>query len=136
MNRDEMLIQGLVSGVKGMVGSQYNFAGEVFNSIINEWNINLMNNDNCTKNEGYNSLDKLGNLQVAAIKLLKAQTNNVSSTTNGAKYINNLITQCNTGDARYPWLSISDSDKSQIQSALQQWCSVYSSLVSFCTNFV
>ena len=120
-----------------MVGSQYNFGGEIYNKIINEWNNNLMNNyKNCTKNEGYNSLDKLNSLQVSAIELLKIQSNNVSSTTNGAKYLNNIITQCNTGDARYPWLSISDSDKNQIETGLQQWCSMYSGLVSFCDNFL
>ena len=133
--RDEMLIQGLVSGVKGMVGSQYNFAGELYNSIINEWNAKLMNNyPNCTENEGYASLSMLGDLQVAAIKLLQVETSNVSSTTNGAKYLNNLITTCNTGDARYPYLPISDDDKDQIKTGLQSWCQTYSNLVSFCAN--
>merc|ERR1719471_2423944 len=36
--RDEMLIQCLVTGIRGFIGSQYNFAGELYNGIIKEYN--------------------------------------------------------------------------------------------------
>merc|ERR1719433_1754224 len=35
--RDEMMIETLATGVVGFVGSQYNFAGELYNEIYSQW---------------------------------------------------------------------------------------------------
>ena len=130
--RDEMLVQGLSAGVKGMVGSQYNFGGELYNSIINEWNNFILNNNNCTKGNGIQVMNNINYWQSAAIDLIRIQTTNVSSTTNGNKYLNKFITKCDVGDARYPWIAASNDDQTQIENALKDWCDKYSSLVSFC----
>ena len=73
-------------------------------------------------------LEKINLWQSGAIDLLRIRI----QSNNGAKYLNKIITECDVGDARYPWIEASDNDKTQIENGLKQWCNSYASSVRCC----
>ena len=117
--RDEMVLQALITGAKSMIGLSYNYGGELYNKLLDEY---YKPNHNLTK---------LHYLQTAGIELLDVVFG-VPGDKNGHKYLNGKITQCNTGDARFPFLPMADKDKQYIDSNFASWCLKYGDLVSFC----
>lgn len=105
--RDEILLQCLETGVKGAVGSQYNFLGETYNAIIRAYNENKT---------------VLGRkLQLLVVQFIYAIEDAVPSTVNGFKMAQNFA-GLNVGDARLPSLPFTEPQKQAVKAAMAGWC--------------
>ena len=104
--RDEMMIEALAAGIKGFVGSQYNFAGDVYNQIREAF--------------GKNDLSTARKIQLNAINLLQVGASSLGKAQNGMKAIMNLAVK--VGEARLPNLPLDDGMKSTIKTGVQNWC--------------
>ena len=104
--RDEMLIQCLAIGAVGFVGSQYNFAGKLYNAII----------------EAYQkgNIAEARELSMHALSLLDIQFEG-GANTNVGKYIMNLI-GIEIGGSRLPFLELTEMKKKDVRAGLKKWC--------------
>ena len=117
--RDEMLVQCLVSGVKGFVGSQYNFAGELYNNIIMEYNKgNIVN---------------ARQLTLQADLLLAEVSQNMTAGRNGVKYMM-VEAGVDVGDSRLPYMKLNDKEKQQEQENTLRWCQQTNDALSWCKD--
>ena len=106
--RDEMMLQALAAGITGFVGSQYNFAGDMYNQLI------------ATFRAG--NLTKARAMQLVLIDLIGAW-NDVSEGVDGCKNVLNVAPGgFRVGDARLPSIPISHDDLVALSSKVHAWC--------------
>lgn len=110
--REEMMLEGLAIGLKGHVGSQFNFAGDLYNSIRNGFAAHGI----VPSSAGY-----LRSLQMDAIDLISAWQA-APPGVNGAKYFMNLA-GIKVGDARLPSIPLSVSVAKELITAFTDFCS-------------
>ena len=109
--RDEMMLEALAAGIKGFVGSQYNFIGDYYNMIRAAWK------------DG--NVTHARELQNTAINMITAWSENMPAGVNGCKNVFNCATGENVpqvGDARLPSMPISDDSLSVLKSNVKEWC--------------
>ncbi len=117
--RDEMLIQCLVSGVKGFVGSQYNFAGELYNNIIMEYN--------------KGDIVKARQLTLDADLLLIDVSQNMTAGRNGVKYMM-VEAGVDVGDSRPPYIKLNQQEKTMEEQNTLTWCDQTNDALSWCKD--
>ena len=105
--KDEMILQCLSAGVTGFVGSQYNFAGRLYNAVIKAYE--------------KGDMKQAQELSLEIVKLADIQRNGIGGNKFAAKYIMNLI-GVNVGQARLPFLSLTETEKEMIKDGLAKWC--------------
>ena len=105
--RDEMMIQALIAGIDGFVGSQYNFAGDMYNAIIDAFNAG--------------DVKKARDMQLAMIDLIAAWSD-VPEGVNGCKNVLNVAPGgFAVGDARLPSIPISGG-VGKLKKGIEDWC--------------
>ena len=104
--RDEMMLEALAAGIKGFVGSQYNFAGDVYNQVRNAFY--------------ENDFENARKLQLNAINLLQVGASSLGKAQNGMKAIMDLAVK--VGEARLPNLPLDDDMKHTIKTGVTAWC--------------
>eukprot|EP01083_Nonionella_stella_P313445 1125287_1 len=107
VGKEEMMLQCLVSGAVGFVGSQYNFAGDLYNKII--------------QNFEKGNITKAQQLSLNAISLMDVQKNDTGSNKEIGKYVMKLV-GVDVGPARLPFLPLNETEKRTVHVALQEWC--------------
>jgi len=120
--RDEMMLEALAAGIKGFVGSQYNFIGDHYNRIRSAF-------------EG-GDLVAARSLQFDAIEMISVWQD-VPSGVNGCKNIFNCATGAavpKVGDARLPSMPIMDDAKDTLTSNLKEWCKDIGSETLLCKS--
>lgn len=108
--RDELMIEALTAGIVGFVGSQYNFAGDLYNSIRSSFS----NGDMQTSRQ----------MQLEAIELISTWQN-VSSGVNGCKNVMNGLlpgVTVTVGGSRLPSVPITGEDSQKLAQGLKNWC--------------
>jgi|EP00945_MAST-04E_sp_MAST-4E-sp1_P002144 N-acetylneuraminate lyase len=104
--RDEMMLEALAAGIKGFVGSQFNFVGDLYNKIRHAFEAM--------------DLDTARNLQLIAINLLEIEKS-APPTANAVKYVMGKAVE-DIGPARLPNLPLSAETKASIDSSFASWC--------------
>ena len=89
--RDEMMIEALASGITGFVGSQYNYAGDLYNSIRFAWQ--------------KGDIKRAREIQLTAINLLGIALGTLDSAQDGPKSVMSFVLPI--GQARLPNLPVS-----------------------------
>jgi len=110
--REEMMLEALSIGIKGHVGSQFNFAGDLYNGIRNTF-----------AREGLTDKSQavLRGMQTQAVSLIDAWKNPAPVGVNGAKYYMNLA-GIPVGDARLPSLPVPSDAAKELRDALAAFC--------------
>jgi len=111
--REEMMLEALSIGIRGHVGSQFNFAGDLFNLLANRF-----------ASEGLTSANEgaLRGLQLRALDLLAAWNDATPpGGRNGAKYFMNLA-GVEVGDARLPSLPLDAQGRADLRTAFDAFC--------------
>ena len=111
--REEMMLEALSIGITGHVGSQFNFAGDLFNALIAKFD-----SEGLTKS----SEAELRGLQLRALDLIAAWGAPATPPArNGGKYFMNLA-GVPVGDARLPSLPLDDDGKAALKAAFDAFC--------------
>lgn len=101
-----MMLEGLAAGIVGHIGSQFNFAGEIYNKIRSHFTAG--------------DLESARKTQLRAIELLDiAVSGNEGS--NAIKYMA-ILGGVPVGEARLPNLPLTEESKAAILSAAIEWC--------------
>jgi N-acetylneuraminate lyase len=108
--REEVMVEAMAVGVKGFIGSQFNYGGDIYNAIHSEAD-----------------LDKRNAKQLASIELLLAWIDGTPAGVDGNKILVNLA-GVPVGPARLPSLPPSDDDVASLKAAVVGWCGEYLSL--------
>lgn len=106
--REDMMLEALAAGLTGFVGSQFNFAGDLFNHIRSVFQAN--------------DLGTIRKLQYAAVSLIGAWQKGVSAGVDGCKNVLNVMGKVNVGDARLPSIPISALDEVTLKAAVTDIC--------------
>eukprot|EP00941_MAST-03F_sp_MAST-3F-sp1_P004882 g4882.t1 len=109
--RDEMTVEALSIGVLGFVGSQYNFAAEIYNEIHNLFH---------QKSVSVHNQVSMVDLQFAALDLLSIWQS-APSGTNGCKYLK-LLSGVNVGDSRLPFIPLQRTTQLNLSNLMRNWC--------------
>uniref|UniRef100_A0A7S0IVN9 N-acetylneuraminate lyase n=1 Tax=Calcidiscus leptoporus TaxID=127549 RepID=A0A7S0IVN9_9EUKA len=109
--REEMMLQALSIGIKGHVGSQFNFAGDLYNRLRTGFARSGLTPATETRLRG---------LQALAVQLVDAWHDNSPTGVNGAKYLMNLA-GVPVGDARLPSLPVA-SAAAKLRAARDHFC--------------
>lgn len=104
--RDEMMIEALAAGITGFVGSQYNYAGDLYNSIRYAWQ--------------KGDIKRARELQLAAIHLLDVALDTLPKTADGPKSVMSFVLPI--GQARLPNLPVSSEEMATLKAGAQRWC--------------
>ena len=111
--REEQMLEGLAIGVRGFVGSQFNFAGDLYNGILEGFD-----NGGITPK----SAASLHSMQLRGIELIQAYSSSTpAGGYNGVKYFMNLA-GVPVGDARLPSLPLTDDGKAALHDAFEAFC--------------
>ncbi|KAL1525621.1 hypothetical protein AB1Y20_020474 [Prymnesium parvum] len=110
--REEMMLEALSIGIKGHVGSQFNFAGDLFNMI----RIDFEKLGLTTQTEA-----RLRKLQLIAVQLIDAWKDSSPAGVNGAKFFTNLA-GIPVNDARLPSIPVSRTASKALRDALHNFC--------------
>lgn len=110
--REEMMLEGLAAGLKGHVGSQFNFAGDLYNQLRETFAAKGLTPDSQAEIRG---------LQLRGIELVHAWLDAAPAGVNGAKAFQNMA-GVPVGDARLPSLPIGDG-AAALSSAFKAFCS-------------
>jgi len=110
--REEMMLEALSIGMKGHVGSQFNFAGDLFNSIREQF-----------EKEGLTSTNakELRAKQLDAVNLVHSWSDAAPEGTNGAKFFMNLA-GVPVGEARLPSLPIDTDGAEALKKGHDEFC--------------
>ena len=110
--REEMMLEGLSIGIKGHVGSQFNFAGDLYNQIRETF---------AAKGLTAESQAEIRALQLKGIELVHAWLDAAPTGVNGAKAFANYA-GIPVGDARLPSLPVG-AGAAALTSAFKAFCS-------------
>jgi len=112
--REEMMLEALAVGIKGHVGSQFNFAGDLYNHIREAFE-----KEGLTKS----SASMLRSTQMRAIDLIDRWAK-VSTAHEGANAAKGLMTLAGVpvGDARLPTLPLDSQAKLELEGSLKAFC--------------
>lgn len=102
--REELMVEAQAVGVRAFIGSQFNYGGDVYNSIYNEA-------DAAAKNAK----------QLAAIELLVGWIGNVRAGVDGNKMMTTLA-GVSVGPGRMPSLVPSEADYASLATFVAGWC--------------
>lgn len=108
--REELMVESLAVGVKGFIGSQFNYGGDIYNSIYAE-----------------EDMEKRNAKQLASIELLEDWINGVPDGVDGNKLLVN-IAGVPVGPARMPSLPPSAEDEATLKGIVKNWCTSYASV--------
>eukprot|EP00940_MAST-03C_sp_MAST-3C-sp2_P002731 g2731.t1 len=115
--REEMMLEALAIGINGFVGSQFNFAGDLFNALHDRFQKVGLTTD---------SAKEIRDLQLSGVDLIAAWQ--VAPTgVNGGKVFMNLA-GVGVGPARLPSLPVDADTKSSLLNSLCTYCSAHKSL--------
>lgn len=115
--REEMMLEGLAAGLKGHVGSQFNFAGDLYNQIRETFAAKGLTPDSQAEIRG---------LQLKGIELVHAWLDAAPTGVNGAKAFQNMA-GVPVGDARLPSLPVGDG-AAALTTAFKAFCSDYAAV--------
>ena len=104
--RDEMMIEALASGITGFVGSQYNYAGDLYNSIRFAWQ--------------KGDIKRAREIQLTAINLLGIALGTLDSAQDGPKSVMSFVLPI--GQARLPNLPVSADSMNGLKNSVGNWC--------------
>lgn len=110
--REDMMLEGLSIGIKGHVGSQFNYAGDLYNKIRNTFE-----QDGLTPT----SSPVIRATQMTAVNLISTW-GVAPAGMNGNKYFMNLA-GVPVGDARLPSIPLDSNAKQTLSEAFHQFCS-------------
>lgn len=110
--REEMMLEGLAAGLTGHVGSQFNFAADLYNQLRETF---------AAKGLTADSQAEIRGLQLKGIELVHAWLDAAPTGVNGAKAFQNLA-GVPVGDARLPSLPVGDG-AAALTSAFKAFCS-------------
>jgi Dihydrodipicolinate synthase/N-acetylneuraminate lyase len=110
--REEMMLEALSIGIKGHVGSQFNFAGDLYNAIRSGFAA-----DGLTPR----SQPVLRAMQLRAVKLVHAWKDAAPEGVNGAKFFMNAA-GVPVGGARLPSLPVDDAATTALNAAFRSFC--------------
>eukprot|EP00939_MAST-03C_sp_MAST-3C-sp1_P002983 g2983.t1 len=109
--REEMMLEALAVGITGFVGSQFNFAGDLFNRLYNRFQTSGLTSE---------SMKEIRGLQLAGVDLIGAWQ--VAPTgVNGGKVFMNLA-GVGVGPARLPSLPVDESTTKALHDSLCRYC--------------
>merc|ERR1719319_1881403 len=100
------MIEGLAAGIVGHIGSQFNFAGEIYNKVRAEFSSG--------------DLESARKTQLRAIELLDIATSG-NEGANAIKFMA-ILGGVPVGEARLPNLPLTKEAKEGILSAAVEWC--------------
>ena len=111
--REEMMLEALSVGIRGHVGSQFNYAGDLYNELRTGY-----------EREGLTATSqaRLRGLQLTSIELVHAWLDAAPTGVNGAKAFANYV-GLPVGSARLPSLPLNDAAASALQAAFATFCS-------------
>ena len=110
--REEQMVQALAIGIKGFVGSQFNIAGDLYNSIRTKY---------AAEGLTHATQAEIVGLQSRGLDLIQKWQDAASPATNGFKYFATLAGQP-VGDARLPKLPIVDGMAKELRDAFDAFC--------------
>ena len=116
--REELMLEALSLGIKGFVGSQFNVAADLYNTLHSKFE-----SEGLTKA----SMDELRSLQYAGIELISAWQGSVGVGMNGNKALMNLA-GVPVGPGRLPSLPVDDKTISTLKSSLESFCKSHADL--------
>jgi len=105
--RDELMVESLAAGVVGFVGSQYTFAGDLYNRILQEF---LSGKIDVARASQDDSVELLSAWQVVAPGV------------DGCKNVMNVMGLYPVGESRLPSVPLSSEDASALKKAIQDVC--------------
>ena len=110
--REEMMLEALSVGIRGHVGSQFNYAGDLYNELRTGY-----------EREGLTTTSqaRLRGLQLTSIKLVHAWLDAAPTGVNGAKAFANYA-GLPVGSARLPSLPLNDAAASALKAAFATFC--------------
>ena len=111
--REEMMLEALSVGIRGHVGSQFNYAGDLYNELRTGY-----------EREGLTATSqaRLRGLQLTSIELVHAWLDAAPTGVNGAKAFANYV-GLPVGSARLPSLPLNDAAASALKAAFATFCS-------------
>ena len=111
--REEMMLEALSVGIRGHVGSQFNYAGDLYNELRTGY-----------EQEGLTATSqaRLRGLQLTSIELVHAWLDAAPTGVNGAKAFANYV-GLPVGSARLPSLPLNDAAASALKAAFATFCS-------------
>lgn len=122
--REEMMLESLAVGIEGFVGSQFNFAGDLFNLL----------HDRFMKSGDALNWKDLRSLQLTGVDLIGAWQAASPPGVNGAKVFMNLA-GVEVGPARLPSLPVSSDVEGALKSSLSSFCAENAALgLKVCGN--
>mmetsp|Transcript_28154 Transcript_28154/g.51744 ORF Transcript_28154/g.51744 Transcript_28154/m.51744 type:complete len:355 (-) Transcript_28154:46-1110(-) len=110
--REEMMLEALSIGIKGHVGSQFNFAGDLFNSIREQFEKEGLTPENAKE---------LRAKQMDGVNLVNSWLKAQPEGTNGGKFFMNLA-GVPVGEARLPSLPLDDEGAKILKKAHDDFC--------------
>lgn len=110
--REDMMLEGLSIGIKGHVGSQFNFAGDCYNAIREDFAKNGLTPASSTR---------IRSEQMRAVNMIHAWSKASPAGVNGAKYFMNLA-GVPVGDARLPAIPIDSDGEAALSKAFTEVC--------------
>jgi N-acetylneuraminate lyase len=110
--REDMMLEALSLGVKGHVGSQFNFAGDLFNGIREQYATDGITTASQTEIRGR---------QFNAVELIHSWLDASPTGVNGAKYFMNLA-GVPVGEARLPNIPVDAPAGKALDAAHAQFC--------------
>ena len=115
--REELMLESLAVGIRGFVGSQFNFAGDLYNSIHSLFSKAGLSSD---------TSEELRDLQFAGTELI-ASWQIAPAGMNGGKAFMNMA-GVPVGPARLPSIPIDSTSEKSLELSLQSFCSAYDHL--------
>eukprot|EP01062_Namystynia_karyoxenos_P033015 TRINITY_DN24302_c0_g1_i1.p1 TRINITY_DN24302_c0_g1~~TRINITY_DN24302_c0_g1_i1.p1 ORF type:complete len:366 (+),score=140.32 TRINITY_DN24302_c0_g1_i1:80-1099(+) len=105
--REDMMLEAVAAGIKGFVGSQFNFAGDLFNQV------RQVSTANITAGRTMQLLadDLIGRWQAVA-----------PTGVNANKNLLNVVKGVPVGDARLPAVPIDTDTERKLLATIQEWC--------------
>merc|ERR1719401_2244850 len=123
--REEMMLEALSIGIKGHVGSQFNFAGDLFNAIREQF-----------EKEGLTSRNakELRAKQLDGVNLVQSWLQAAPEGSNGAKFFMNLV-GVPVGEARLPSIPIDIDGANALKKARDEFCkTAFSQHLKMCSG--
>ena len=120
--RDQYLLAALALGVKGAVGSTYNFNGKMTNSMIRRFN------------EGDIAGARTFQLPIATLIQYVSDWKQETGA-DGFKVLQSFIPNIDVGPARLPYLHPDDAARQQFKSLTRDWCRESFVRAEWCDHF-
>merc|ERR1711907_249015 len=118
--KDEYLLSALVLGVRGAVGSTYNYQGVLMNHVLRSY----FKGDIATAR----ALQSDHAALVRTINSWSAQTG-----ANGMKLVQNFIGKPRVGEARLPFLTAPKQEVATLFEGVKDWCRTTKDAAPWCT---